>query len=226
MTRLSVKRITRVCLLIATLFLAVGCTSISQMPSSSAPIEDRSFNKVATQETPPVETPFVELKPEDIKVPDNDLILETLPKVVLDDGTADRLSFRFKLPLAYAQELVSLATQNAYEDFPKKEDLLAIAAVESSYNAKARYKGSYGLMQIEKKSHLPEINGRSLYNPSVNFELGASILREYYVLLDRNKKAAILAYNWGIGNYIKRRYKIKLDYYLKYLQQLRLINSE
>ena len=228
MGKITLRRITRVCLFIVTIFLAVGCTSISQMPShSTIPVEDRSFNKVVTPlvvEVAALEVPTqVPPKPEENKVPDTDLILETPQKEVPTDPMIDSLSFKFKLPLTYAKEIVDLATINAYEDFPKKEDLLAVIAVESSYNAKAKYLGSYGLMQIEKKSHANQIGKRSLFDPSVNIELGASILREYYVLLNRNSKAAILAYNCGIGNYLKHRYKI--DYYLKYLKQLKLINS-
>jgi soluble lytic murein transglycosylase-like protein len=127
---------------------------------------------------------------------------------------AEYISSKYKTTVEFAKRVVDLATKYAHEDFPKRNDILAIIAVESSFRPKASYRGSYGLMQIERKSHTKSLRGRNIKDPAVNIELGSQILNEYYQTLGQSKKSAILAYNAGVGNFLKHRYHI--DYYLKY----------
>jgi hypothetical protein len=221
MTRVSVKKLARRCLLIVLLGLAAGCTSIKQMPSSPIPIEDRSnVTSTAIAQQAVASPVIIAVVKNEAEVSDKDLTLETPQK---DVELIENIVSRFKLSVPVAVNIISLATENAYEDFPKKNDILAIIAVESSYNAKSLLRGCYGLMQIEKKSHKEKLAGRSLYNPAVNIELGSKILNQYYVLLGKNKRAAILAYNSGIGNYLKHRFKS--IYYEKYRKQLEMLSK-
>jgi len=105
---------------------------------------------------------------------------------------------------AFVQRLVSIAEKYAYSDFPKKEDILAIIAVESRFKPDAKTQTSKGLMQINLDANRKRIQG-SLFNPDENIRVGVEILRGYYELLGSNRSAAIMAYNIGPGSYLKGR---------------------
>jgi membrane-bound lytic murein transglycosylase MltF len=105
---------------------------------------------------------------------------------------------------AFVQRLVSLAEKYAYSDFPRKEDILAIIAVESRFRPDAKTVTSKGLMQINLEANHKRVQG-SLFNPEENIRVGVEILRGYYELLGDNRNAAIMAYNIGPGSYIKGR---------------------
>jgi hypothetical protein len=200
--------------------LATGCANIQQMPSASAVAEDSST---------------VKSKPVTMDKAQEDLIGDLLPFLTSEQNfalekptsTENLVTFivmKWKVPKALAIEIVQLADKYAYEDFPKRNDILAIISVESGFNPKASYHGSHGLMQIEKKSHLEKLKYRNIFDPEVNIELGSKILNEYYNLLDKNVRSALLAYNAGIGNFKKRRYRSV--YYMKYKNQLALIPKD
>lgn len=80
----------------------------------------------------------------------------------------------------------------AFPDFPKASDILAIARIESTYNEKARNGISRGVMQV---NHGP-------WDLAANVQAGVKLLREYYEKLG-SIQAAVMAYNIGIGNYLK-----------------------
>jgi membrane-bound lytic murein transglycosylase MltF len=145
--------------------------------------------------------------------------LESIPYVDVED----RLSNIFRISPQLSEKIVDSAGRNAYSDFPSRNDILAIIAVESNFNPKAYHKGSVGLMQIEKRSHRKLISGKYLYDIDANIKAGSVILHQYFITLGNDKKAAILAYNAGIGNYLRRRFKI--EYYKKYLSKLSLISK-
>jgi hypothetical protein len=93
-----------------------------------------------------------------------------------------------------SSKVVELARKLAFADFPKAQDILAIARVESRFMANARNKQSIGIMQVN-------------YGPwdlTENMNAGVKLLREYFVLLG-SEKAAITAYNCGPSNYRKGR---------------------
>ena len=221
-SKLDVFRRGKVILAISICAMATACSSITTPTSHAekAPIVEQGI--LSTRHTEPVqdwyplvvkEVPVQEVTPSAIEEP---LVTATSlePSV---SKTSEYISTRFKLTVSYTSEILRAAEANAYADFPKVKDILAVVAVESGYNAKAIHRGSYGLMQIEKKSHADKIKGRSIFNPSTNIEIGASVLHEYYLLLNKSEKAATLAYNSGIGNYLKGRSKIA--YYRKYRKE-------
>jgi hypothetical protein len=130
---------------------------------------------------------------------------------------------RFRKPEALIQEIVNTAQKYSYEDFPKRNDILAVIAVESTFNTKAHHHGSWGLMQIEAKSHRGKFdNIRQLTDIETNIKIGSDLLREYYSLLRFNRNSALTAYNVGIGSFEdgKRNppylYKVNREY--TYLQ--------
>lgn len=105
---------------------------------------------------------------------------------------------------AFVQRLVTIAEKYAYSDFPRKEDILAVIAIESRFRLNVRSGNSQGLMQVNREANSKEVQG-SLFNPDENIRVGTLILRRYYEILGGNRRAAIMAYNVGVGAYLKGR---------------------
>ena len=126
------------------------------------------------------------------------------PQVTTDDQHTQRLikfvASRFKKPESVVTRIVHTAQKYARPDFPTAEDILAVIAVESTFNTNARRRGSWGLMQVEAKSHRDLLQGGSLTNIDTNIRVGVSILCEYQDMT-KSRSGAIMAYNVGIGSY-------------------------
>lgn len=139
---------------------------------------------------------------------------EAKPRVD-DSDLAASIAQRWKRSPQLIQEILGYVREFAYQDFPRSEHLLAVMAVESSFDPKARNRGNVGLMQINIAA-----NGRKLRNRGMreNVRVGSELLREYYLLLRRDQRATLLSYNAGIGNYRKGRYRSM--YWRKYQQEL------
>lgn len=79
--------------------------------------------------------------------------------------------------------------------------LLAVAAVESSWNPDARSPANaHGLMQIRwpvTARHLGTKRVAELYNPCLNINLGAQYLRELLDKYDQDTQLVLAAYNYG-----------------------------
>lgn len=214
MTSSSVKKLFRRCLLIALISVATGCTSVKQMPSYTTSVVERSLaveSKVEEVKHSPIMSPSIEIP---------EVVLESSAK---EEKLVSYISTKFKVSSKTAQDVVALANKYAQDTFPKRYDILAIIAVESQFNIYALSQGCYGLMQIQRKSHLKPLKGRSLHNPEVNVELGSQILNQYFLLLNSSKKAAILSFNVGIGNYKNKRFRSV--YYEKYITELKTISN-
>lgn len=128
----------------------------------------------------------------------------------------DQVAARFDIPVERSKEIVTLA--KAYEDktFPTRDDLLAVIAVESSFNPLAENAGAYGLMQIQYGHHRDKAPSKaSLYDPWQNIGVGAAILKQYYQIL-RSREGAIIAYQAGIGSYLAGDFN--MDYLDKFNQ--------
>lgn len=122
------------------------------------------------------------------------------------------------------KEYVSLAKKYSYQDFPKAVDIISIMRVESGFNHRAynpeisklnpkrRIQPSVGLMQVQAGS----------FHPETNVKQGSKILREYYLMFDKNVENAVKAYNIGPRNLKHGKCKISAkDYYSKYLKRKR-----
>ena len=133
------------------------------------------------------------------------------PESVLTESIAQRWDRSPKL----IHEIMGYVSEYAYDDFPKPVHILAIMAIESSFNPKASSRGNVGLMQINLAANGKKLRNRGLRE---NVRVGAELLHEYYLLLRCNHRAAVLSYNAGIGNYLKGRYDSR--YWRKYQREL------
>lgn len=88
--------------------------------------------------------------------------------------------------------IVYYASLHADETFPTATDILAIIAVESSFNTNAVHaKGpSVGLMQVNAGVH----GDKGLKDPSVNISEGSGILKKYW---SGSRRQTYVAYNAG-----------------------------
>lgn len=119
----------------------------------------------------------------------------------------------YKVPEQKADEYTGHILNVVYPDFPTAEDIMAVIKIESNWDENARsHADARGLMQV--------LHGE--YQVQNNIAQGSAILREYYEIL-KNKHAAVVAYNVGIGSYqIGLRNE---EYYNAYQLQLARIKS-
>ena len=108
--------------------------------------------------------------------------------------------------IAPPEQVIRLAREVAYVDFPTVPDILSIIRIESGFNPKATNSNSYGLMQVNDGS----------FDPATNLTQGAQLLRQYF-LMTHSKAGTIEAYNVGIGNYFRSRLRIsQIEYLTKF----------
>ena len=141
-----------------------------------------------------------------------------------DRDLVQQLADKWKRSPDYIQRIVDYARQHSRPDFPRLPHLLAIMAVESRFDTRARSKGNVGLMQINLAANGSRLRNRS---PEENVRVGAEILREGYFKLNGNHKGAVLSYNTGLGAYKQgrrntaywRKYKQELDWLQKHVKE-------
>lgn len=111
------------------------------------------------------------------------------------------------------QQVYDLATEHSNgQEFPSRTDLMSIAWIESTFNPLAKNGPSNGLMQVNHGS----------FDPDRSMAAARALLIEYYSKL-KSVKATIIAYNCGIGNYLKGNYR--QEYWYKYRKGKTLIES-
>ena len=122
------------------------------------------------------------------------LYQKTVTEIKVEKLTTN-ISTKYKVPEDYTKEIVEHAYQlGSSKGFPTALDILAIIAIESSFNKYAVSKSNaIGLMQIK---YVP-----SSFEVRQNLIDGVRLLRIYNQSLQVD--AAIQAYNLGIGNYKK-----------------------
>lgn len=127
----------------------------------------------------------------------------------------ERIADKWRKSPKAVRDIVRYAYEHAYSDFPQPIHILAIIAVESAFDPSAVSRKNVGLMQI----NLPA-NGKKLRNRSMqeNIRVGAGLLNEYFNILKRDRRGAVLSYNAGIGNYLNGRYTSR--YWSKYQKEL------
>ena len=143
------------------------------------------------------------------------------PRPRQDDGIIQQLAERWRRSPSQIQRFVEYAKAHAQPDFPKLPHLLAIMAIESRFDPKARSKGNVGLMQINMTANGDRLRNRS---PEENVRVGAEILREGYFRLNGNHKGAVLSYNTGLGAYKQGRRNTA--YWRKYKQELDWLKTQ
>lgn len=107
------------------------------------------------------------------------------------------ISDRYKVDTYIVKDVVKTAhVLGEYKKFPSPTDILAIIAIESSFNKNVLSKTlDKGLMQISYKETEFDIHN--------NMADGVSLLKDYHNRL--SKDGTIQAYNIGIGSYKKGR---------------------
>ncbi len=123
------------------------------------------------------------------------------------EKTAEFISRTYNVDPKFALKVVELAHKYAKPTFPTAKDILAIAAIESSFDPKAvsglRYDPAVGLLQIRPR--VWGLNREKLENNiTEQIKTGAEILHLYYKKL-HNKEAAVAAYNIGLTDFLNGR---------------------
>ena len=118
--------------------------------------------------------------------------------------TAEFIANTYNISDKFALKVVELAHKYANQTFPTAKDILAIAAIESSFNPKAisglKSDPAIGLLQVRPK--IWGIDPQKLEGSiGMQISTGAKILNLYYRKL-HSKNAAIAAYNVGLGDFM------------------------
>lgn len=71
--------------------------------------------------------------------------------------------------------------------------LIAVLKTESKFQKTSYNKGNYGLMQVNKSSHLDKVRGKDLYEVEVNIDIGARILSDC-LKKTKSMKHALICY--------------------------------
>lgn len=122
-----------------------------------------------------------------------------------------------------AQSIANAAILYEHPVFPNRLDIISIIAVESKFQCRAANRGSYGCMQLKKSVWRREVPSAAFTDPHTNIKYGIKIVRDYYVNLNQNPRAAIIAYNIGIESYKAGRRKP--SYFNRYNKELTAFKS-
>lgn len=211
----------RRCLLF--ILLAVGCASIQAQTvtvlQEAAPVLEVQAHEVSNREA--IKEPFETQLEAPSKTVTVTVAKETEQVNKTDDVLIEYLARRYKQNIEHITNVVELAGKYADAVFPTREMILAVIAIESSFNPKAKHLGSFGLMQINAAAHKKALTGKNVLDTETNISLGVQVLRQYFDLAGQVPRNAILAYNAGIGAFFQRRYNPKyLEKYEGVLAQI------
>ncbi len=136
----------------------------------------------------------------------------------------DKILSKYKVDPNLALQVAKLAKKYEKPTFPKAEDILAIAGIESSFRPNAvsglKKDPALGLTQIRPGVH--KLNAKRLGGDIEHqIEKSAEILDKYNKHL-KDKEAAIIAYNVGPGDYKKGNFN--QNYINKFNNERRLYN--
>ena len=136
-----------------------------------------------------------------------------------------KLSARYtKVPEPILREAIEYAGVYAKPDFPKQQDLLAVIAVESSFNPKAKSQlksdPAIGLTQIRPKAWGYKLYKVDLATIENQIKYGSEILTHNYKRVN-DKSLALHAYNLGLTSILKG--KRSKTYVVKYERELNYI---
>lgn len=143
-------------------------------------------------------------------------LLEVRPLTATQVNLARFIAQHYRVPLSETQEYVRYAYIVADELELDPLLLLAVMAVESSFNPRARSaKGAKGLMQVLARVHsdkfAPYGGIEKAYDPLINIRVGARILRDYIArdgsvraALKSYVGAALLSHDFGYGRKVLR----------------------
>jgi hypothetical protein len=106
-----------------------------------------------------------------------------------------------------ALKVAKLAIKYEKPGFPRAEDILAVVGIESSFKPKAASQltsdPAVGLMQV--RPGVWDLDKKQLQGSmDMQIKVGSDILHKYYQKV-KSKDGALLAYNVGITNYMKKK---------------------
>lgn len=105
------------------------------------------------------------------------------------------ISSKYRVSKDFAKDVVLEAHRLGGRTFPTPIDILAVVAIESSFNPRAvSTAGAKGLMQILYKKSKQDIK--------TNLKDGTDLLKDYYKRHKGNLSATIQSYNVGVTAYI------------------------
>ena len=122
------------------------------------------------------------------------------------NAIANKIVKKYNIDIDDAMLYVKLAKKYEKPVWPKAKDLLAVMAVESSFDPDAisslKYDPAVGLMQIRPK--IWGMSSGSLSTPEQQIKAGVEILSKYHDKL-KNPTDTLHAYNIGITNFRKQQ---------------------
>lgn len=148
--------------------------------------------------------------------------INKIDETVKNEILKHRIMSRYKhVSPDLAEDVVKYAAQYAKPDFPKQEDLIAVIAVESSFNPKAKSKlkvdPALGLTQIRPGAWKHKLSMKDLVNVEGQIKHGADILYHNYKRVN-SKALALHAYNLGLTATL--RGERSKTYVVKYKREL------
>jgi soluble lytic murein transglycosylase-like protein len=119
------------------------------------------------------------------------------------DPLSSHIQRRYKVSEPRARRIVAEAIRNGQRHQLEPELILAIIAVESTFNERAVSRaGARGLMQVMPGYHrdkVREIGGtQALFDPAKNIHTGSQILAKYRDNHSGNLRRALLSYNGSL----------------------------
>lgn len=142
---------------------------------------------------------------------------------------ANRITLRYtKVDSDLAFEIVQAAYK--YEDpvFPKATDIIAIAAIESSFrpNVASNLKSdkAVGLMQVRPGVWRHKVDVNKMHIVEYQIKYGAEILNEYFQRAN-SRRGAVQSYNIGITAFVQKN-RTAPKYLSKYQRELAYFSLE
>lgn len=139
---------------------------------------------------------------------------------------AEKIKSKYNVSHEFATKVATLAKKHEKEVFPKAEDILSIAGIESSFDPSAKSglkkDPAIGLMQVRPKTNGLEIG--DLTSVEGQIKHGSEILHANYQRL-HNVDDAVHAYNVGVGN-IHKKDKQNLGYVKKFKEERKLYKGK
>lgn len=133
----------------------------------------------------------------------------------------DTITNEYKVPKDMVREVLIHTDKYSHKVFPKREDILAVIGIESSWNPRAvsplKKDPAVGLTQIRPNVWRKFINDASdLVDIENQIKYAAKILH-YNYRLTKSPDDAIIAYNVGYGAWLEGNYGF--DYLVKFKQE-------
>jgi soluble lytic murein transglycosylase-like protein len=135
---------------------------------------------------------------------------------------------KFSVPEKKLQTIVNAAQKHGKDSFPKAHHLMAIAAIESTFNEKAksklRFDPAVGLMQVRPK--INNIGRKELTTIDGQIKHGSHILHQLYQKTG-SVEAAVKSYNIGLTAHLSGKQKEAANrYFDKFTTELARYHKE